>query len=195
MRDLDETDLHILELLSADGRRSYSAIADEVDLSGPAVSDRVERLREAGVIRRFTVDVDSSQLRGGTSVLVDVETTPADVADVEAAMRDAEAVEHVYTTAEASVTAFARVTGAVEAWLRDAVPPELVEDYSVRLVSRSEWTPSVGGDEFALTCAECENTVTSEGESARVGDELYHFCCPSCERQFRERYERLEEGA
>jgi len=48
--------------------------------------------------------------------------------------------------------------------------------------------------EFALTCAECSNTVDSEGETARIDGEVYHFCCPSCLSQFRERYQRLEEG-
>ena len=48
---------------------------------------------------------------------------------------------------------------------------------------------------FALKCAECGNTVTSEGTSARVGDDLVHFCCESCETQYIDRYEQLEEAA
>jgi DNA-binding Lrp family transcriptional regulator len=46
MRDLDETDLEILQLLLSDARRPYSDIAETVGLSAPAVSDRVSRLRE-----------------------------------------------------------------------------------------------------------------------------------------------------
>lgn len=56
-----------------------------------------------------------------------------------------------------------------------------VADYEVTLLTGVEWTPSIGGTEFALTCAECGNTVTSEGSAARIGDDLYQFCCPSCE--------------
>ncbi|WP_245180805.1 Lrp/AsnC family transcriptional regulator [Haloarcula amylovorans] len=65
MRDLDETDLEILQLLMSNARRPYSDIADIVGLSAPAVSDRVARLQEMGIINRFTLDVDGSQLRKG----------------------------------------------------------------------------------------------------------------------------------
>ncbi len=206
MRDLDDTDRRILELLVKDGRRSYSAIGDAVGLSGPAVSERVSRLQELGVIRRFTVDVDRSQLRGGTPVLVDLETTPAALSAVRAAAAGSEAVEHVFTTAEATVTAFARIDGPVEGWVR-GLADELADgdgpadgegpilDYAVRLVSDAEWTPTLDGTEFALSCAECGNTVTSEGESAAIGGRRYRFCCENCLATFRERHERIEEGA
>ena len=101
MRDLDETDLEILRLLLDDARRPYSDIADVVDLSPPAVSDRVSRLREAGVVRRFTLDLDRTQFHGGTPVLVDLDLDVDSVASVSAvreALLDAGPVEHVFTT-------------------------------------------------------------------------------------------------
>jgi Transcriptional regulators len=67
---LDETDIQILELLVEDARRSYTDIAQVVNLSPPAVSDRIDRLSESGVIRRFTVELDRSQLRAGVPLLV-----------------------------------------------------------------------------------------------------------------------------
>ena len=60
MSDLDGTDLETLELLMSYSRRPWSEIAEVVDLSPPALPDRVERLQEIGVIRRFTVDIDRS---------------------------------------------------------------------------------------------------------------------------------------
>ena len=65
MRDLDETGLEILQLLMSNARRPYSDIADTVDLSAPAVSDRVARLQEMGIINRFTLDVGHSQRSTG----------------------------------------------------------------------------------------------------------------------------------
>ncbi|PSQ06258.1 ArsR family transcriptional regulator [Halobacteriales archaeon QS_6_71_20] len=196
MRDLDETDAEILRILAADGRRSYSDIGEAVDLSAPAVSDRVSRLREAGVIRRFTVDVDRSTLRAGTPVLIRFELSPGDTDDVRTALRGSEAVEHVFTTAESDVVAYARVDDeAVGDWVADVVGVDAVDDYSVDLVSDVDWSPSVHGTAFALECAECGNGVTNEGVATRVGGSLYHFCCPTCESRFEERYERLEEGA
>ena len=199
MRDLDETDLEILSLLAADARRPFSEIGERVGLSGPAVSDRVTRLGETGVIEGFTIDVDRTKLRAGVPVLVDV-TLPANRPEtLDAArdrVRDADAVEHVFVTAEGDLRIYGRVGGRnVREWVQGLFDGVAVEEYALTLVDEFEWTPSIEGVEFALTCAECSNTVDSEGETARIDGEVYHFCCPSCLSRFRERYQRLEEGA
>ncbi|MFB6304867.1 MAG: AsnC family transcriptional regulator [Haloferacaceae archaeon] len=193
MRDLDETDLEILELLAEDARRPWSDVADRVDLSPPAVSARVDRLREAGVIRRFTLDIDRSQLRAGVPVLVELDLAlDADVDAVSDRLADEDAVEHVFTTAEGGVVCYARVrTADVRDWLATTLDGASLDDYEVTLVTGMEWTPTAGGLDFALTCAECGNTVTDEGESARVDGDVYHFCCPSCRTRFEDRYDRL----
>lgn len=195
MRDLDDTDIEILRLLATDARRSFASIGDEVGLSGPAVSDRVSRLEAVGVVRRFTVDVDRSQLREGTPVLARLDLEPGASEAVAGSLRAADAVEHVFTTADGDVTVHARVPdAAVHRWLDGIVDSSVVRDVDVELVADAEWSPSVGGVEFALSCAECGNTVTSEGTSARIGDDVYQFCCGSCEARFRDRYEELDAG-
>jgi Lrp/AsnC family leucine-responsive transcriptional regulator len=196
MRELDETDLEILRALMDDARRPWAEVAERVDLSPPAVSDRVDRLQEQGVIRRFTLDIDRSKLREGVPVLVTVEPARKAVDDCRKAFRDADEAEHVFTTAEQDVICYARVPdGDVPRWLSRTVDDHLVIDYEVTLLTDGEWTPSVGGTGFALTCAECGNTVTSEGTTARIGDEIHQFCCPSCEAQFESQYERLDAAA
>ncbi|QSX00738.1 AsnC family transcriptional regulator [Haloterrigena alkaliphila] len=195
MRDLDETDMEILRLLGEDARRPYSEIAERVGLSGPAVSDRVRRLEEAGVIEGFTVDVDQSQLRAGIPVFVRANVPAGDVDDCRAAVADADAVEHVFVTADGEVWFYARAqVQRVREWLDGLFPADGVA-YDVTLLDDAEWTPSLDGTSFALTCAECGNTVDSEGESTRIDGEVYHFCCPSCSSRFDARYTRLEEGA
>ena len=198
MRDPDETDLEILSLLAADARRPFSEIGERVGLSGPVVSDRVTRLEETGVIEGFTVDVDRTKLRAGVPVLIDVELPPNRPEALDAAReraRDADAVEHVFVTAEGDLRAYGRVEGRnVREWVRGLFEGVAVEDYAVTLVDEFEWSPSIEGVEFALTCAECSNTVDDEGETARIDGDVYHFCCPSCLSRFRERYRRLEDG-
>jgi DNA-binding Lrp family transcriptional regulator len=212
MRDLDEIDLEILSLLAANARRPFSEIGERVGLSGPAVSERVTRLEESGVIEGFTLDVDRTMLRAGVPVMIDVEfaaagavatdgvesvddgVDPLDAARERA--RDADAVEHIFVTAEGDLRVYARVEGRnVREWVRRLFDGVAVADYTVTLVDEFEWTPSIEGVEFALTCAECSNTVDSEGETTRIDGEVYHFCCPSCLSRFQERYQRLEEGA
>lgn len=196
MRDLDDTDRHILRLLVDDARRPYSDIAEHVDLSAPAVSDRIDRLRELGVVRGFTVDVDRSLLNVGVPVLVELDVPVDHAGDVATALGELDAVEHTFETADGAVIVQATVRdGDVTGLLADAIDLELVRDVDVRLLRGSEWSPSLGEATLALTCAECDNHVTSEGESARLDGKLYHFCCGTCLANFEERFERLQSGA
>lgn len=59
---LDETDLRLLEMLQENGRTSQHDLAQAVGLSSPAVGERVRKLEERGIIRRFTVVVDPKRL-------------------------------------------------------------------------------------------------------------------------------------
>ncbi|KTG10287.1 ArsR family transcriptional regulator [Haloprofundus marisrubri] len=195
MRTLDDTDRQILRLLLEDARRPYSDIADNVGLSAPAVSDRVERLREIGVIRRFTLDVNRSLLREGSPMLVELDVRPAAAESVAKALTALDRVDHVFRTADARVVFRAPIRdGDVTALLDGVVDLEDIRDIDANLVVDDEWTPGLGEAELALSCVECGNTVTSEGESARFDDELYHFCCDSCLSNFEARYERLQSG-
>jgi len=196
MRDLDETDIEILTMLMSDARRPWAEIADAVDLSPPAVSDRVDRLRESGIIRRFTLDVDRSQLRNGVPVLLELTVDRAAFETVHETARSVEGVEHVFTTAEGDIVCNVQIPdGDVPAWVAETFDDGAVCEYAVTLLTGAEWTPSVGGADFALDCAECGNTVTSEGVASRIGGDLKQFCCPSCQSRFEGKYERLEEGA
>jgi Lrp/AsnC family leucine-responsive transcriptional regulator len=195
MRDLDETDLRIIELLAEDARRSFNEIGDDVDLSGPAVSDRVQRLRDSGVLKGFTVDVDRSQLRAGVPVFVRLAVEDG-MADLRERVSAASAIEHLFVTADEELLFYGRAQAdGVRDWLTQLIGDAAVTDREVTVVDDIEWSPALGGVEFALTCAECGNTVDSEGETERLGDEVYHFCCPSCRSRFVERYERMAEGA
>ncbi|MDF9748110.1 AsnC family transcriptional regulator [Natrinema salsiterrestre] len=195
MRDLDETDMEILSLLAEDARRPFSSIGEEVDLSGPAVSDRVKRLEEADIINGFTVDVNRAQLRAGVPVFVQLENDTAAIESLRSRLHDADGIEHLFVTAEGKIWFYGRAEGQnVRRWVEGLLEDAPSTEYSVTLVDDLEWTPSLDRTEFAITCAECGNTVDSEGESARIDGDIYHFCCPSCRGRFEDQYQRLEDG-
>ncbi|WP_231189955.1 winged helix-turn-helix transcriptional regulator [Haladaptatus sp. DYF46] len=197
MRDLDETDLEILQLLMSNARRPYNDVAEAVDLSPPAVSDRVARLQERGIIRGFTLDIDRSQFHKGIPVLVTVQVTSTrDVSSVKETLFDTGAVEYVFITAEADIVVYARVPdNDVANWLDDIFDEGTIDNFEVKLLVGSDWSPNLGGMEFALSCAQCGNTVDNEGTTARINGDLYQFCCPSCETRFEEKYEQLQQRA
>lgn len=60
-RPLDQTDWRILTELQRDGRLSYNRLAQRVNLSSPAVAERVRRMEESGVITGYGARVDAAR--------------------------------------------------------------------------------------------------------------------------------------
>lgn len=59
---LDEVDRRLVAALRADGRASVNQLAARVSVSRATAYQRLARLRQAGVIRRFTVEVDHRKM-------------------------------------------------------------------------------------------------------------------------------------
>jgi DNA-binding Lrp family transcriptional regulator len=195
MRGLDDTDREILHLLMEDARRPYSEIADAVDLSAPAVSDRVDRLRDIGLIRRFTLDIDRSLLADGVSVLVTVEATPGAGERVHEALAGVDTVEDSFLTVDDRVVFTTTAdNGDVGTVLDSTVDTADIREYDVRVLTDSDWSSHLDGAELAPSCAECGNTVTTEGESVSLDGDVYHFCCENCRENFVTRYRELQDG-
>ena len=62
MIDLDDINLDILCLLLEDGRMSYRELGERVGLTAPAVTERVRKLEELGVIKGYRAVVDYEAL-------------------------------------------------------------------------------------------------------------------------------------
>ena len=76
MYQMDETDYEILEIFKGDGRCSYSDIAEQVHLSRVAVRERINNMKEGGVIRGFTVVIDAKAYQRLAGVFMDIEVEP-----------------------------------------------------------------------------------------------------------------------
>jgi Lrp/AsnC family leucine-responsive transcriptional regulator len=73
---LDATDAQILGALDSDARLSMSELARLVGMSAPSVSERVRRLEAGGVIRGFTVDVDTRAIGYQIRAMVRIRPLP-----------------------------------------------------------------------------------------------------------------------
>ncbi|MEV7181705.1 Lrp/AsnC family transcriptional regulator [Kitasatospora sp. NPDC093679] len=73
--NLDETDRALIALLQQDAGRAYAALGRAVGLSAGAAHERVRKLRERGVVRRTTVEVDPKALGLGVLAFVMVESS------------------------------------------------------------------------------------------------------------------------
>jgi Lrp/AsnC family leucine-responsive transcriptional regulator len=75
---LEELDARIAAVLAADGRCSYTDLAERVGLSVSAVHQRVRRLEKRGVIRGYSAQIDCEQI--GLPLTAFVSLTPIDPA-------------------------------------------------------------------------------------------------------------------
>jgi Lrp/AsnC family leucine-responsive transcriptional regulator len=60
-RSLDQTDWRIITELQRDGRVSYNQLGRRINLSPPAVAERVRRLEELGVIAGYQAQIDPAR--------------------------------------------------------------------------------------------------------------------------------------
>ena len=195
MRDLDEIDRTIIRLLLENARRPYSDIADHVELSAPAVANRVDRLESLGVIRGFTLDLDRSMVRDGMAALVELAVDPGHTETVADSLRGDDRIEHLYRTADARVVVHARLGATGVDGLLVTVETDHLREIDVSPLSSADWTPQFGEATLAVDCVECGNPVTSEGERAVIDGTQYHFCCGSCLANFEAQFEQLQRGA
>jgi Lrp/AsnC family transcriptional regulator, leucine-responsive regulatory protein len=59
---LDEKDLAILKALEEDSRRTTKAISEDLGIPRATVHERIKRMVEKGIIKRFTITLDHSAL-------------------------------------------------------------------------------------------------------------------------------------
>lgn len=71
--DVDDFDLALLRALASDARQSQRALGRRIEMSAPAVADRLARLERGGIIRGYRVDIDWAAL--GYPVVVYVAVT------------------------------------------------------------------------------------------------------------------------
>jgi DNA-binding Lrp family transcriptional regulator len=95
---LDDVDRRIIASLIEDARASFAEIGAVVSLSAPAVKRRIDRLRAAGVIQKFTAVIDPATLGWTTEAFVELfctgRTTPTQIT---AAVRQHPEVVGAYT--------------------------------------------------------------------------------------------------
>ena len=93
---LDDVNRALLAQLHDEPRISMSALARKVGMSAPAVTERVQRLRESGVIAGFRMDVDPSALGMPISAFVRIRPTAGQLAKIAALAQELPQVTECY---------------------------------------------------------------------------------------------------
>ncbi len=73
--NLDQTDWGLLEALQEDARLTFAELGRWVNLSPPAVAERVRRLEDAGVLRGYHAELDLAALGLPMQAMVRITTS------------------------------------------------------------------------------------------------------------------------
>jgi len=113
---MDDVDRELLKLLQQDAGMPYTALGKAVGLSAGAAHDRVRKLRERGVIRRTTIEIDPGALGRGVLafVMVDANAWMGDPSTREALAQIAEIEEAHIVAGAASVLVKVRTASTEE---------------------------------------------------------------------------------
>lgn len=89
---LDSVDVELLRILHEDARTPIAEIARALSMSAPSVSERLKRLRESGVIRSFTIEVDSALLGYELALYIRISPLPGQLSKVISAVAEMEEI-------------------------------------------------------------------------------------------------------
>jgi Lrp/AsnC family transcriptional regulator, regulator for asnA, asnC and gidA len=92
--EFDSTDEKIMQLLREDSRKSFVDIGVQIGLSESAVRRRVKNLMDSGFIRRFTIEMGTSNKTNAITFISVDSRIETDI--VCSKLRDLEGVEIIY---------------------------------------------------------------------------------------------------
>jgi Lrp/AsnC family transcriptional regulator, leucine-responsive regulatory protein len=84
----DDVDRRIIQILVNDARISIKDLARQVNMSSPSAAERLKRLQERGLIRAFTVDIDSQALGYALQAIVRIKPLPGKLQEVQKLIQD-----------------------------------------------------------------------------------------------------------
>ncbi len=97
---MDAVDRVLVEALRTNGRATYAELARLVGLSGPTVTDRINRLEQAGVIAGYRAVVSPGAVGLGVTALIGVLLSDAaDLEDVGRRLKDVTEIEDCWFVA------------------------------------------------------------------------------------------------
>ncbi len=178
----------LLRALQNDSRRSLKELADLADVSVPTARARLDRLVSSGVIRQFTVALDSHKLIGGMTAFIHLKSRLSDLETVKGALSEMDEVMALYlTTGEFDIVA--RVCVSDMRVLEEFILKKLSKVPGIES-ARSSVVVETAKEEYGayirpgfgirVFCATCRKEIKDRPVKRVLQDIEYYFCCETC---------------
>jgi Lrp/AsnC family leucine-responsive transcriptional regulator len=198
--NLDDVDRKILRELQADGRASFRDISSRIDISTPTVSARVQAMVDVGLIKGYTVMLDSEML-GQVSVALLIDAKPADLDKVAERIKEDELVRQIYVLSDSRILCVVSFYNQMkyQRFLEGLAQIQEITKINNSMVLRSvkESQRAALTDEAGLLirCYYCGHVIKDEGVKIKLDGKYHYLCCNVCEKLYREKYDRLKRSA
>lgn len=189
---IDSTDLNILKILQQDARAPLSLIAKKTSASRPTIRSRIKRLKDLGIIKKFTVILNRDAIIENIVVILEIGATDADKVS-EVLLNKNEILEVYSTLGKGNILCKAVVPNisALKKLVNDIEKIEGINSISSSIVLKTikeEYEPSVGPEIGVIAeCDYCSNKITGDIITYKTHKKDFYFCCPVCLRKFKEK--------
>ncbi len=149
--NLDSIDWRILEKLQNDARQTYTAIGNSLGLAHSTVYDRVKRMEEYGIIRRYTTVIDAE--KAGTknvTAIMTIFTDPKQSQKVAEKLSQAPQVLEVYTSLSEELLIIAKVVAEDQHSLHEFIAGSIAPLPGVLRIRTSMITKKFKDTQFAI---------------------------------------------
>ena len=93
---MDDIDRKIIRLLQEDARKSFNKIADSLGIAVGTAYNRVKNLEDRGILKGYTIMLDSVKLGYGLTALILIEAEGRYLPEVEKELAQLDAVISIY---------------------------------------------------------------------------------------------------
>lgn len=92
----DTIDLQLLDLLKDNSRLSYADLGRKINLSPSAVRERVQKMEDTGVIKKYAIQTDNKKLGYEFEAFILLKVFPGQLKDVLIRIKDFSEIKEVY---------------------------------------------------------------------------------------------------
>lgn len=170
---LDTVDLKILEALQEDGRQTYTAIGKSLGIAHSTVYDRIKRMEQHGIIKKYTAVIDAEKAGANTiTAIMTVFTNPKESGKVAEKLCKAPEILEVYTSLSEELLIIAKVVAENQENLHEFIASSVAPLPGVLRIRTSVVTKKFKETQFSLTNHPKKLTLIKEihnkvGESKR----------------------------
>jgi DNA-binding Lrp family transcriptional regulator len=148
---LDATDLRILQVLQENSRQTYTAIGKLLGIAHSTVYDRIKRMEQQGIIRKYMILIDTEKMGAkNITAIITVYTDPKVIEKVAEKLCDAPEVLDVYTSLSEELQIMAKVVAETQEHLHEFIANSVAPLPGVLRVRTSIVTKKFKEEQFSV---------------------------------------------